>query len=506
MFTYQTQSQSKSYKSCLALLSTLEKVGVMTSLKLNRKGMIIQNLDAFLRFFRVDPSDVRFKGLADFTDPENRANLLYFLNRTLEGQEQSLTETVLFFPTSKEQKRVDCQVLFLLCDENESHESTRPVAVPIFKEKQIQAVFIPKPFQHLISSEELQSQRLAGIGAMAAGVAHDLNNLFTGCLSFAHLLRGSLEDSQMKYQAALIEKTIERASTLSKSLLNYVKGDPSAALSVDPVRFVRDTIQMVRPTLRSGIQISASLPKTSYPIPIGPSQFNQVILNLILNARDAIEQSGSIFVNCYFEPAQKPSCFTLQVTDSGCGIKEEDREKIFNPFFTTKGLEHGTGIGLTIVKKIIEDAGGEIFFQSTVGKETTFTVKLPVVSEPITYQQEAVRGGHEHLLVWNLDPSPGRPLAPLLTQQGYQVTVLVPEQMDLSRRPSSIQEPKVLIVDLTDELHPQHPFYRYLHYHYPQMKLLLCTSGYAKEFPEADILQKPFSPEELWKKVRRTID
>jgi two-component system cell cycle sensor histidine kinase/response regulator CckA len=229
-----------------------------------------------------------------------------------------------------------------------------------------------------LTDGELQTHRLTNVGALSAGVAHDLNNLFSGALTFSTLLRNKLTDPDQLSYVHLIEKTLHRATSLSNGVLEFLAEHTSDPQPVSPLNTVRDTVYMVQRTLNKSINISVSLPSKSFPILAKRTDLMQLTLNLLINARDAVGDEGEITVTGKYRPRDNPDHFILKVSDNGVGIPDKDLQKIFDPFYSTKEKDEGSGLGLTIVQQMANQMGGKIQASSTEGSGTEFTVTIPV--------------------------------------------------------------------------------------------------------------------------------
>ncbi len=234
-------------------------------------------------------------------------------------------------------------------------------------------IYEPTP----IEPGTLRDQRLMAVGTLAAGAAHDLNNLFTSLRSFTHLLNEKVQEPKLLNYIHLIERILDRATEMTNGILRTVREEDEAVEPQDPLRCIRDVSSLVRRTLPNQMVLILSMPQTSYPVKVRQTELTQVLLNLLINARDALSGHGVIKVAACFDPAEDPTHLQLSVTDNGCGIPEADVERIFEPFYTTKRTTGGTGLGLSVVRRLVERADGTIAVQSRPG-ETVFVVKLPV--------------------------------------------------------------------------------------------------------------------------------
>lgn len=234
---------------------------------------------------------------------------------------------------------------------------------------------------HQVTMEEqlLRNERLASIGLLAAGVAHEVNTPLTGISSYAQLLleEATLEDPRRPLLDKIVGQS-RRASSIANSLLNFTRSggsDISPHEPVDLAALVDESVALLRPQIRkSPIQVECRISPRVSPVFGDRGKLQQVLLNLLLNARDALGGEGCILVIL----REERDNVILQVQDDGAGITEEDRGKIFDPFFTTKGRGKGTGLGLSLSHNIVvREFGGEIKVESEPGRGSTFTVVLP---------------------------------------------------------------------------------------------------------------------------------
>ena len=220
-----------------------------------------------------------------------------------------------------------------------------------------------------------RSEKLASIGRLAAGVAHEINNPLTGVLTFAHLLREkSNMDDQDKEDLELIIRETTRAAEIVRGLLDFARERPSLTQRLDMNEAVRRTVQLIRnQKLFDGIIIKEELAAELPDVDGDLNRLQQVLLNLTLNSCEAMPEGGNITIRTFAKNGE----IRVAVADTGHGIKKELLEKIFEPFFSTKPVGQGTGLGLAVSYGIIEQHGGVIEVDSEEGKGTTFTIVLP---------------------------------------------------------------------------------------------------------------------------------
>ena len=229
--------------------------------------------------------------------------------------------------------------------------------------------------------EQLQQrEKLSSIGLLAAGVAHEVNTPLTGVSSYTQMLLGMLAETDPKHALLLkVRRQAERATNIVNNLLNFSRtGDATEFTELDISRVLDDTLQLLEPQLRGNqIEIVRGYDPDSPPIFGNSGKLQQVFTNLLLNARDAIPAGGSIKISTL--PAED-HLLTIEVSDSGIGIAPENVAKIYDPFYTTKGVGRGTGLGLAVSYGIVQEHSGHISVESTPGKGTIFRITLPTVN------------------------------------------------------------------------------------------------------------------------------
>lgn len=233
-----------------------------------------------------------------------------------------------------------------------------------------------------------QAEKMASVGLLAAGVAHELNNPLTGVLTFTNLLRKkTADDSPDAEDLDLVIRETKRCSTIIRRLLDFAREKPPEKRFFDINSLIRETEQIVRhPASTRHIDLLLNLDESLPPLWGDPDQLKQVFMNIFVNAQDAIREHGTITVRSRRLPhdvalqESSPSLPALEVSvsDTGHGIEPQDMNKIFDPFFTTKGVGKGTGLGLSVTYGIIRAHGGTIEVESRPGKGTTFRILLPL--------------------------------------------------------------------------------------------------------------------------------
>ena len=235
-------------------------------------------------------------------------------------------------------------------------------------------------------AETMRGEKLASVGLLASGVAHELNNPLTGILTFSHLLRQKMPDKSPDAEDMdLVIRETKRCAAIIRRLLDFAREKHPEKKFTDLSQVIEDTVRIVeRPAHLRDIEITLDLDQTLPPIWIDADQIKQVIMNILVNAQHAVEEKGSIAVRTFRSPdprAPAPAAepmVAISIVDTGCGIPETNLRRIFDPFFTSKDVGKGTGLGLSVSHGIVEAHGGLIEVESKVGEGSTFRVFLPL--------------------------------------------------------------------------------------------------------------------------------
>jgi PAS domain S-box-containing protein len=374
-----------------------------------------------------------------------------------------------------------------------------------------------------------QSQKMEAIGQLAGGVAHDFNNLLTIINGYSDLLLQSLAPADPCRE--LVNQILgagERSAGLTRQLLAFSRQQVMAPRILDLNALVADTEKMLRRLIGADICLTTILEPNLGAVKVDPGQIDQVLMNLAVNARDAMPTGGQLTIETFnvdlddkysqqHVDASPGSYVLLMVSDTGCGIPPEIVARIFEPFFTTKGLGKGTGLGLSTVYGIIKQSGGHISVYSSIGFGTVFKVYLPRVDKPVEAPiglpgQSAPTGGTETILLVEDDEGVRSLSQHMLTQLGYTLLTAANGEQAL-RLAAQCQEPiDLLITDIVmpgeggrvvaERLAKQHPGLR-----------VLFVSGYTDDAflregipEELHFLQKPFTWAALAHKVRTILD
>jgi signal transduction histidine kinase len=241
----------------------------------------------------------------------------------------------------------------------------------------------------MTGSQDPQEQKMEALGKMAAGVAHDFNNLVTAILGYTEMLASRIPpESELHEDVQLIRKATESAQSLTRQLLAFARKQKLEPAKIDLNQVLRSLRGMLHRLIGPNVDLRTILDSAVGPILADAGQLEQVILNLAVNARDAMPEGGTLTIEtreiCHCEGSvatnlgvSSGTWVVLTVTDTGVGMDEETRKRIFEPFFTTKANGKGMGLGLPTVYGIVEQSGGHVRVESRPGEGTTFQVFLP---------------------------------------------------------------------------------------------------------------------------------
>ena len=283
-----------------------------------------------------------------------------------------------------------------------------------------------------VAEEQLrQAQKMEAMGQLTGGVAHDFNNLLMVASSGLDLMERTNDPVKRERLKQGIRQAVERGAKLTQQLLTFARRSPLHPEVIDVAARIRGMDALLDRSLREDVVVELDLPGNLWPVEVDPSQLEVAILNIALNARDAMADGGSILIKAANAPRAQPDggdAVRLAITDTGAGLAPEMIEKVFEPFFTTKGVGQGTGLGLSQVYGFARASGGEVRFESELGKGTTVSLLIPrstkagpepVVETPIA---AADPNHHHELLLVEDDPNVAELVAEMLGELGYGVT------------------------------------------------------------------------------------
>ena len=310
----------------------------------------------------------------------------------------------------------------------------------------------------------LHSQRLESVGTLAGGVAHDLNNILTPMLMVSAVLRDKLSDPDDRDLMTQMEAGAKRGAGIVRQLLTFSRDLIPARTAVDVAQLIGEMMAVLRGTFPREIELTARLPGGLWPVTADPIQLHQVLLNLCINARDAMPAGGRLTLEAENltvaadGPAQavtasRQRVVAIMVTDTGEGILPENLARIFDPFFSTKGVGKGTGLGLSTVHGIVKSHGGTVAVESEPGRGSRFRVTLPASEAAPVLLNVAVEiprrsGSRPVVMVIDDEASVLEMSARVLEKEGCEVVAALGSEVALRLIPALAGTVKLVITDM----------------------------------------------------------
>lgn len=376
----------------------------------------------------------------------------------------------------------------------------------------------------------MQAQKMEAVGRLAGGIAHDFNNMLGVILGHADLSLMHMEHSDPLFGSLTeIFKAAERSSNLTRQLLAFARKQTIEPKVLDMNETVSGMLKMLQRLIGEGIQLTCHAAADLWLVKIDPSQVDQILANLCVNAKDAIKDTGRITIELQnitinteqyeITPDSAPGDYVcLSVRDDGCGMDKETQAHIFEPFYTTKELGKGTGLGLATVFGIIRQNNGFIHVQSDLGHGTMFAAYLPRFNEKHlpTHSEDKMQPlqqGHETILLVEDEPAILQLTSTMLTEQGYTVLTAKAAAEAIQLAHEHAGDISLLITDVIMPEMNGRDLAASLHSVYPNMKCLFM-SGYTSDViahhgvldEGMQFLQKPFSLKDISKKVRIALE
>jgi PAS domain S-box-containing protein len=394
--------------------------------------------------------------------------------------------------------------------------------------QRLRVVFRDVTTERQLELQLAQAQKLEAIGKLSSGVAHDFNNILSVVTGAASLLADLLATHSIESEdIQLIEQAVARGASLTNDLLAFSRRQVGKPVSTDVRHVIGEAQRMVERLVGDHIRVSSDFPREPVWVLIDASQLSQVLINLAINARDAMSLGGRLHMAVCSVSALGQSTelvdlplgsyARIRVTDTGAGMSEEVRARAFEPFFTTKPAGKGTGLGLSVCYGIIRQAGGRIVLHSEVGRGSTVEMYLPLASSAASLRplssMAPPSGSGETILVVEDDAAVRLVTRRVLERAGYEVLVAsdgldalrVVEQFggDLGAVVSDVTMPGMGGIELGQELRRRRPGIRML-YLSGYVENLLAVRGPNES--GTDFLEKPFTASALLGRVRRLLD
>jgi PAS domain S-box-containing protein len=342
---------------------------------LSLEGSFVAISNSVKRVLGYDPPEVIGKLIYDFVYQDDKEKLRVILEKLGKGDNPELFE---FQVICKDGSRRFLEA-----------SASDPIAEPDLSGILITARDLTK--RKDLERQLLRAQRLETIGSLAGGVAHDLNNILTPVLLSLEILKKGITNEGKLRLLRIIESSVEKGRNIVKQVLTFARGVEGEPTLVQLRHLINDVVDIASQTFPPNIHVQPDIPKDSWPVRADATQIHQVFMNLLVNARDAMPDGGTITISAEnltvdesyarMVPDTQPGPYiVITVTDTGTGIEPKDLRHIFDPFFTTKEVGKGTGMGLATVKQVIDGHKGSISVESKVGSGTTFRIHLPSIT------------------------------------------------------------------------------------------------------------------------------
>jgi PAS domain S-box-containing protein len=378
--------------------------------------------------------------------------------------------------------------------------------------------------QNRLEEELRQAHKLEAVGRLAGGIAHDFNNLLTVILGNLELVRCGAAGDETPALLAATDRAAQQAAHLTRQMLGFARRQPLRPAALDLNAVVRDAVELLRRTVDPRISFRIEPAADLWPVVADPVQIQQVLMNLCLNARDAMPEGGSLTIETTNAAAARPPvagvggseqpCVRLSVIDTGIGMSEDVRAKIFEPFFTTKEVGKGTGLGLAVVYGVARAHGGWVECSSSPGRGSRFDVYLPreaLVEEPApdaVAESRPDQGDGETILVADDEPLVRALARSALERKGYRVleasdgaeavAVFRREQLRVALVVLDASMPHMSGAQAFDAIRGISPCVK-----------VLFASGHEADViggAAAEFLHKPYTPSSLAAAVRKALD
>ena len=373
-----------------------------------------------------------------------------------------------------------------------------------------------------------QAQKMEAVGRLAGGVAHDFNNLLMVITAYSEMIQDKLHpEDELQKSVDQVKTAADRAAGLTRQLLAFSRKQVLLPRIIDLNSVAEDSLKMIKRLIGEDIELNVSFGKALWPVKADPGQIVQVLMNLCVNARDAMENGGelaigteNIFVD--IEAASKRPTFasgnyaSLVVSDTGSGMTEEVQARLFEPFFTTKESGRGTGLGLSTVYGIVKQSGGYIWVDSELGRGSSFTIYFPAVDAPLTTtvtpEIKDLKGQGEIILLVEDDEALRESVSTYLDLHGYKVLEASDGDQALRMANQHAESIEVLVTDIILPKLSGAELAREVTKKFPHV-VTLYMSGYTDRevinydpaSSTAGFLQKPFALQTLLQKLREMI-
>jgi len=471
---------------------------------------------AFLAMHGYSDTPEKTLRLSDLPAPENAGELSPYV-RLSETRRRTFESTHL---------RKDGTVFPVLVTITSMSNETGETGNMVLNVQDITELKTAQKEKDALHEQLVRAQRLESIGRLAGGVAHDFNNLLSAILGYTELgLLRTPPDSEVREYLVAANEAGEKAAGVARQLLAFSRKQVLETKVLNLNTVVRNMAGLLKQAVGEGVILDLSISSPVKNIIANPGQIEQVLMNLCVNARDAMPEGGRLGIETHnFEVTEERHSgppagqyVGLWVSDTGVGIRAEHIDKIFEPFFTTKEKDLGTGLGLAMVHGIVKQHGGHVEVHTREGEGTTFTVYFPAVPEGVRETPpraaEELRPGNERILVVDDEPAIQALVRDALTPLGYKVCLAGSSEQAMALMEASPRPFDLLLADVILRGMSGRALAERVRTRWPQTHVILMTGyGYSETAGHEaldssfDVLAKPLSVADLSEKLRETFD
>jgi len=475
-----------------------------------KDGRVVESNAAIERMVGYTHEELRGMHYREFTHPDDVAVDTAFFQEMVEGKRESYEIELRYLRKDRSARWVRLTVSRVRASDGQPEFVIR-MAEDITERKRTE--------QQLRDAEKMEA-----IGRLVGGVAHDFNNLLTGIMLYCDLLMGGLEKgSRLRHHAEEIHTASQHGATLIQQLLAVARQQVVEPRMLCLNEIVSEMANLLSRLIGENIELVTELPDDVGKVKLDPAQVKQIVMNLVLNARDAMPDGGRITVTTSNQTThivtdgslREAECVSLRVRDTGCGMDAETRSRIFEPFFTTKPAGTGNGLGLATVYSIVKQNCGAIEVESAPGRGTQVSIFFPQAKEEVKVQESSARKsakGRETVLLVDDNPQVRGSIGRVLSDQGYWVIEAANGAGALSLFESHKDRVDLLLIDLAMPDMSGREVARRLRRSRPNLKVLHVTGYSGPHFREQaeeepiELFQKPFDGRALARRVREVLD
>lgn len=504
------------------LLNRAQQIAHVGHWRLNLETQVIVGSDEFYRIFGITQDKLAFETFISIIHPDHREASVQNLRKAMDTQTNFDTEYWIICPSGDHKYiRMIGEIAF---DRKSNSRLMVGTVQDITERKRAEEE------RQKLEIQLRQAQKMEAVGQLAGGVAHDFNNMLYVISGYSELIIDDLPpDNPIRKKVEMIMKTTQRASTLVRQLLLFSRKEAMQLKYIDLNELIGNLIKMIRRMIGEHITLNIHPGFNIDNIYADPGQIEQVLMNLCVNARDAMPEGGVIEIEtknvsidddfCLAHPwARKGQYVLMRVSDTGCGIPKELHERIFEPFFTTKEVGKGTGLGLSAVYGIVKSHQGFIDLTSEVGKGTTFKIYLPSADKKKSQKNleeiplPKISGRNETILIAEDDDDVRSVIESILENASYRVISAKDGEEAISLFDTHANEIHLAILDVVMPKAGGQKVLERIKSVKPELPVIFLT-GYSKGMlpisishaPHCEVIQKPVTRPILLNKIKDAL-